>query len=249
MRWKGLILMLFVLAFLTAPSGGNGEAAPAVGSAEIQAETAASEEEKYVALTFDDGPRADTTGRLLDGLKERGAVATFFLIGQQIPGNEALVQRMAAEGHQVGNHTYGHTRLKNADDQTILTEVAKTDTLLRELLGDGVYWLRPPYGQISQRGRTLVQVPMIQWTVDPEDWKLLDEEKVYQAVMEAVEPGAVILLHDFYPTSVDAALRVVDALQAQGYTFVTVQELFELAGEDAEPGCLYRAPGKSGYEY
>ena len=67
--------------------------------------------------------------------------------------------------------------------------------------------------------------------------------------MEAVEPGAVILLHDFYPTSVDAALQVVDALQAQGYTFVTVQELFELAGEDAGPGCLYRAPGKSGYEY
>lgn len=247
MRWKGLILMLFVLAFLTAPSGENGEAAPAVGSAEIQAETAASEEEKYVALTFDDGPRADTTGRLLDGLKERGAVATFFLIGQQIPGNEALVQRMAAEGHQVGNHTYGHTRLQNADDQTVLTEVAKTDTLLRELLGDGVYWLRPPYGQISQRGRTLVQVPMIQWTVDPQDWKLLNADKDYQAVMQAVEPGSVILMHDFYPASVDAALRVVDTLQGQGYTFVTVEEMFALAGAEAKPGCLYRAPGKAGY--
>lgn len=246
MRWKGFFLMLILLMFLTAPSDQVKEGEAAVsGTAEVPWE--ANEEEKYVALTFDDGPRADTTGRLLDGLRDRDAVATFFLIGQQIPGNEDLVRRMAEEGHQVGNHTYGHTRLQGADTQSILTEVAKTDTLLRDLLGNGTYWLRPPYGLIHDREKKLIQVPMIQWTVDPEDWKLLNADRDYAAVMKAVGPGDVILMHDFYPSSVDAALRIVDTLQEQGYTFVTVEQLFELEGVEAKVGELYRSPNRIGF--
>lgn len=247
MRWKGFFLMLMLLMFLTAPSdqGREGEAAVS-GTAEVPWE-AGGEAGKYIALTFDDGPRADTTGRLLDGLRDRGAAATFFLIGQQIPGNEDLVRRMAEEGHQVGNHTYSHTKLQGADTQTVLTEVAKTDTLLRDLLGDGTYWLRPPYGLINDREKKLIQVPMIQWTVDPEDWKLLNADKDYAAVIKAAGPGDVILMHDFYPSSVDAALRIVDTLQKQGYHFVTVEQLFELEGAEAKAGEVYRSPNRAGF--
>ena len=108
---------------------------------------------KYVALTFDDGPRADTTSVLLDGLQARGVSATFFLIGEQIPGNEGLLRRMAAEGHQIGNHTYSHAILEDAADNAIVEEIHKTEVLLTDVLGTDTYWLRPPYGMVD-RART-----------------------------------------------------------------------------------------------
>lgn len=201
-------------------------------------------EPKYVALTFDDGPRADTTGRLLDGLLERGAAATFFVIGEQVPCNEDLLQRMKAEGHQIGNHTYSHVRLLKADKDTVVEEVHKTEALLKEAVGEGDFWLRPPYGLIGSERAKLIKTPMIYWSVDPQDWKLLDKDKVVAAVMDAVQPGDIILLHDFYSTSVDAALEIVDRLQKEGYDFVTVEELFRIQGVEPQPGTLYARPDR-----
>lgn len=202
------------------------------------------EEPKYVALTFDDGPRADTTARLLDGLAERGAAATFFVIGEQIPGNEALLKRMKAEGHQIGNHTYSHVRLLKADKDAVVEEVQKTEVLLKEAVGEGCFWLRPPYGLIGSERAKLIKTPMIYWSVDPQDWKLLDRDKVAAAVLEAVQPGDIILLHDFYSTSVDAALEIVDKLQAEGFAFVTVEELFRIQEQEPQAGTLYARPDR-----
>lgn len=213
---------------------------------ELDEETRADllEEPKYVALTFDDGPRADTTGRLLDGLLERGAAATFFVIGEQVPCNEDLLRRMRAEGHQIGNHTYSHVRLLKADKDAVVEEVHKAETLLKEAVGEGDFWLRPPYGLIGSERAKLIKTPMIYWSVDPQDWKLLDKDKVVAAVMDAVQPGDVILLHDFYSTSVDAALEIVDRLQKEGYDFVTVEELFRIQGVEPQPGTLYARPDR-----
>ena len=197
---------------------------------------------KYVALTFDDGPRADTTSVLLDGLRQREARATFFVIGQQIPGNEELIRRMGAEGHQVGNHTYSHTRLRDAGDNTIIEEIQKTEVLLTEVLGEGSYWLRPPYGLVDYSRTGLIETPMIYWSLDPEDWKLLDTDQVVEAVLSQVQSGDIVLLHDFYRTSVDAALQIVDTLQAEGYAFVTVEELFDLCQVEPRSGVLYATP-------
>ena len=199
---------------------------------------------KYVALTFDDGPRPDTTGRLLDGLLERGAAATFFVIGQQVQGNEALLQRMEAEGHQIGNHTYSHVRLQTAEKDTVVEEIHKTEVLLTEAVGEGSFWLRPPYGLIGSERAELIRTPMIYWSVDPQDWKLLNKDKVVAAVLDAVQPGDVILLHDFYSTSVDAALEIVDRLQKEGYDFVTVEELFRIHGVEPQQGTLYARPDR-----
>lgn len=194
---------------------------------------------KYVALTFDDGPRRDTTLPLLDGLRKRGAKATFFVIGEQIPGNEDILWTMAADGHQIGNHTFSHCCLKDATDSAIIEEIHKTEVLLTETLGENSYWLRPPYGLIDTRCSTLVTTPMLYWSVDPEDWKNLDASKVATSVLSEVESGDIVLLHDFYPTSVEAALQIVDALRQEGYTFVTVSELFDLFGTVPEIGTLY----------
>jgi len=247
-------VLLAGLTALLAPACGR-PAGPVSGPAEIPLEILGEldesslrelvDEPKYVALTFDDGPRADTTERLLDGLLERGAVATFFVIGQQIQGNEALLQRMEAEGHQIGNHTYSHIRLQTAEKDTVVEEIHKTEVMLREVVGEDVFWLRPPYGAIDEQRASLVRTPMIYWSVDPQDWKLLDAGKVVSAVMGCVQPGDVVLLHDFYPTSVDAALAVVDQLQAQGYTLVTVEELFRIQGVTAEAGVLYASPTRT----
>lgn len=226
------IVPIFILALLTALCLPGGEAMPADGGAKIPAG------EKYVALTFDDGPRRGTTERLLDGLKERGAKATFFLIGQQIEDNAALVARMAEEGHQIGNHTWSHQRLDGILPDEAAQEVARTEAALEALLGGGEYWLRPPYGQVAEGVE--LGVPMVKWCVDPRDWESRDAEKVTRAILDCAEPNSIILLHDIYSTSVDAALRVVDRLQEEGYWFVTVEELLWLNGVKPEAGRMYR---------
>lgn len=202
------------------------------------------EEPKYVALTFDDGPRADTTTRLLDGLLERGASATFFVIGEQIACNKELLQRMKAEGHQIGNHTYSHVRLLTSDKDAVVEEVHKAEAMLNEAVGEGSFWLRPPYGLIGSERAALIKTPMIYWSVDPQDWKLLNKDKVVSAVLCAVQPGDIILLHDFYSTSVDAALEIIDRLREEGYAFVTVEELFRIQGVTPQPGTLYARPDR-----
>ena len=232
MRRGWLAAFCLSLALLPGCAPGGPEVRQADGGAEIPAE-------KLVAITFDDGPRRDTTERLLDGLAERDASATFFLIGKQIAGNEDLVERMAAEGHQVGSHTWNHVRLLGVSRDILREEVDRTQAALEALLGEGDYWLRPPYGAVDETDRRLISVPMIKWSVDPRDWELLDAEQVTAAVLEHAGPGQIILLHDIYPTSVDAALAVVDTLQGQGYRFVTVAELLENGGIDPEPGVLY----------
>ncbi len=245
---------IFMTALLLAACGGGERTVSADASAEIPEEILGEldeetlqelvEEPRYVALTFDDGPRRDTTSVLLDGLLERGVPATFFVIGRQIPGNEDLLKRMKAEGHQIGNHTYDHTRLLTAEPDKVVEEIHKTEVLLTELLGEGDYWLRPPYGAIGKTRAALVKTPMIYWTVDPEDWKTLDAAQVTEHVVSHVEPWGIILLHDFYPTSVQAALDIIDQLQAEGYTFVTVEELFRIRGVEPKAGCLYASPDK-----
>jgi peptidoglycan/xylan/chitin deacetylase (PgdA/CDA1 family) len=226
---------LLAAALLLAGIARTGPAAAAGGAAALPK----AGEVQYVALTFDDGPRRDTTGPLLDGLRKRGASATFFLVGEQIAANADLVKRMQAEGHQVGNHTWSHTKLQGADNGEVLWEIGKTDAALRSLLGDGVYWVRPPYGLLDERQRSLFRVPLVQWSVDPEDWKLRSADADVRAVLSRVKPGSIILMHDSVPASVTAALRIVDAMEAEGYVFVTVAELLALSGVEPRAGTLY----------
>lgn len=216
------------------------------GQLDEETRNAIAEGTKYVALTFDDGPRRETTEALLDGLLERGAQATFFVIGTQIlcSDHEALLERMAAEGHQVGNHTYSHERLLELKEESVVEEIQKNAVILENILGEGEYWLRPPYGMIDESRAELVDTPMIYWTLDPEDWKWLDCKKVVDIVTENIRAGDIVLLHDFYPSSVEATLEIIDRLQPQGYVFVTVEELFDIYGVTPEKGVLYASPNQ-----
>ena len=198
--------------------------------------------EKYVALTFDDGPWPGTTECLLDGLAERDVKATFFLIGEQIGAMEDTVRRMAEEGHQIGNHTYTHMDLSRGDAAERLHEVEETDALLTELLGEGTYWLRPPWGFMAEETAREISVPMVYWSLDTEDWRRLDADEVEREILDNVRDGDIILMHDPYATSVEAALRAIDELRGQGYRFVTLEELFARKGVEPRPGTLYIRP-------
>ena len=230
--WRGRLFFLCLALALLSGCAPGGPVAEAGADAQLPAD-------KLIAITFDDGPRRNTTERLLDGLQERGASATFFLIGKQIEGNEDLVRRMQAEGHQVGSHTWNHVRLQGVSRETLQREVGRTEETLEALLGGGPYWLRPPYGAVDAADRELLQVPMIKWSIDPRDWEKLNTAQVKAAVLENAAPNQIILLHDIYDTSVDAALEIVDTLQGEGYRFVTVQELLEANGIQPEAGVLY----------
>ena len=192
------------------------------------------------ALTFDDGPRSSTTGPLLDGLALREVPATFFLVGNRIPGNEDLVRRMAAEGHQIGIHTYDHVELKGLSRQDFDLQVGKTRALITQLVGEGNYWLRPPYGLMDRQAGQWCGGPVILWSVDPEDWKDDDIDRIVAAVVEHVSDGDIVLLHDLFPSSAQAALRVVDTLLARGCCFVTVEQLMAERGVTPEVGARYR---------
>lgn len=216
-------MLLPLLALLPLRAGGPPETAPCV------------------ALTFDDSPNGALTERLLDGLAVRGAHATFFLIGEQIAGQEDLVRRMAAEGHQVGNHTFTHLRL-DTTGQVGLRELEKTDALLRDTLGEGEYWVRPPWGFAAAETLRETDVPLIYWSVDTEDWNRSDASAIAETIVSNVRDGDIVLLHDAYDASVDAALRAIDTLAARGYRFVTVRELFAHLGVTPEAHVLYARP-------
>ena len=115
------------------------------------------------------------------------------------------------------------------------------DALLRELLGEGEYWVRPPYGLMTEAEAAALSVPLVNWSVDTEDWKSKDAEKILDIIYRDAGDGDIILLHDRYLNSVDAALRAVDHLQQQGYRFVTVAELLALKGVEPEGGEVYRS--------
>ncbi len=194
-----------------------------------------------VALTFDDGPRSSTTGPLLDGLELREVPATFFLVGSRIPGNEDLVRRMAADGHQIGIHTYDHVKLKGLSRRDFDLQVGRTRGLITDLVGEGNYWLRPPYGLIDEKARSWCGGPIILWSVDPEDWKDDDVGRVVSAVVDHASDGDIILMHDLFPSSEQAALQVVDALLEKGFCFVTVEQLMEERGAAPEAGARCRS--------
>ena len=232
---KSAILMLALSLLLGAIIRGQ---PPAVLSADgpAQIET----DRPLIALTFDDGPRRSTTETLLDGLAERGVKATFFLVGEMIPGCEDLIRRMAEEGHQIGAHSYDHVYLTGLNAADFARQVDRTETLLSELLGGGNFALRPPYGMIDNGVEKRCDSPLILWSIDPEDWDDKNVERIVNHIVSQAQDGDIILLHDIYPSSVEAALRTVDALHQKGFLFVTVEELASQRHVELKPGETYR---------
>lgn len=180
---------------------------------------------KKIALTFDDGPHPYYTEQLLDGLKERGVHATFFVTGEHAELHPDVIKRMQEEGHLIGNHTYSHIQLTKSNRETFKQELIQTNEILEDITGEEVQYVRPPYGSWDKSFEKELNMFPVLWTVDPLDWCSSNVSCITEKIVDNVEENDIILMHDYYDTSVTAALKVVDELLEEGYEFVTVEEI------------------------
>lgn len=178
-----------------------------------------------IALTFDDGPSAAWTPALLDGLKERGVKATFFLIGENADKNPEIVKRMAEEGHLIGNHTYHHVELTKVSENEARLELADTSAVIVRITGKEPEYMRPPFGAWQRKLEQEIQMLPVLWTIDPLDWTTENQDEIVNKVVTEAEENDIILLHDCYKSSIEAGLRIIDILQEEGFVFVTVDKL------------------------
>ncbi|MDO4623293.1 MAG: polysaccharide deacetylase family protein [Eubacteriales bacterium] len=202
------------------------------GTQEVSADTG----EKLIAFTFDDGPSGVTTPTLLYGLRQRGVQATFFMNGVNGPhgtrAHEDLLWQMLRDGHQLANHTYSHhVPFNGLSGSAMISECDQVASDLYKVMGGSYnYIVRIPGGAQSAGISANVAHPMIVWSVDTLDWKYRNADTVYQNIMNNAGDGSIVLMHDLYASSVQGALRAIDSLQAQGYEFVTVSELYRRKG-------------------
>lgn len=199
-------------------------------AAKVQTQTVAGravkdETEKKVALTFDDGPNPEYTEKLLNGLRERGVKATFFLLGAEVEKYPDIVKQMYEDGHLIGNHSYEHVNLSTLSDAEAVQQVDKTNQAISRITGENPEYIRPPYGCFKSNLDYKTTMIEVLWDVDPLDWKTPDAAAVTQCILDQVQDGDIILLHDASETSVSAAFQVADVLTKEGYIFVTVDEI------------------------
>lgn len=194
--------------------------------------------EKLIAITFDDGPGA-YTAQLLDELAARDVKATFFVSGYRAANYPETLKRMVSEGHQLASHTQNHENLNTLSAAKIADEISRTQDYITAAGGDNPAYIRPPYGNANKTVRAQAPSPLINWSVDPEDWKYHNADTVCKNILAGSYDGAIILVHDIYQTSVNGALAAIDKLLEQGYEFVTVRDLLLRRGITPEAGVMY----------
>lgn len=194
--------------------------------------------EKVVALTFDDGPSSNVP-EILSILRNVDVKATFFVTGKELEENMAAGQLLAAAGHELGNHTYSHTRMVLKSQAYVKEEIEKTDALIRQAGYRGEILFRPPHAKkllglplyLSRNNRKTIT-----WDHEPDSIAAIanDSEKIVQHVLSNARPGSIILLHPMYRSrreTVNAIAGIVTGLRARGYRFVTVAELLNYRKE------------------
>lgn len=186
----------------------------------------------YIAMTFDDGPHATNTPKLLDIAAKRHIKLTFFVLGECVEQNPAVLQREVAEGHEIGNHSWSHPNLAKLSEEAVRSQLRRTDDLILKTAGVKPTLMRPPYGELTKRQRIWINhdfnYKVILWDVDPLDWKRPGPSVVASRIIAGTRPGSIILSHDIHPSTIEAMPQVFDALLAKGFKFVTVSELLAM---------------------
>lgn len=197
----------------------------------------------YVALTFDDGPHPVHTPRLLNILAEKNVKATFYVLGSNAKAYPAIIRRILAEGHEIGNHTWNHPALSKLTSDQVSSQMARTDQIVREVTGGyRMRTMRPPYGatndRVKQQCYNQFGYPTILWSVDPEDWKKPGVSVVANRLVNGARSGGILLVHDIHESSISSMPAAVEGLLAKGFKFVTVSQLINLE----RPPALAAAP-------
>lgn len=215
-----------------APVAASETPAPAPGTSSKISYSSCNVDGQVVAMTFDDGPHAQNTPRLLDILKQRGIKVTFFVVGQNAVEYPDILRRIAAEGHELANHSYSHPLLASLGESALRDQLDKTHQAVLSATGVSMKVMRPPYGALSEPQRRWTNshfgYRVILWDVDPLDWKFRDAGRVEAEILARTKPGSIILSHDIHKTTVDAMPSTLDALTAKGFKFVTVSEILAM---------------------
>ena len=183
----------------------------------------------YIAMTFDDGPSATLTPKLLDLLAAHHIKATFFVIGENVAEHREIVERAAREGHEIANHSWSHPNFGKMSDEGVRRQLTRTDDAIKNATGVRPTLLRPPYGSMTARQKRWIHdefgYQIILWDVDPYDWKRPGPSVVCNRILKETRPGSIVLSHDIHPGTIEAMPSTFDQLQAKGFKFVTVSEL------------------------
>jgi len=185
--------------------------------------------DKIVALTFDDGPSPKTTPKILSILKQYGAKATFFVVGENAEKQASLMQDITNDGHEVGNHSFSHPMLARASADRIKHELESTNQIIQNTTGSLPVWFRPPYGSTNKKVEQIAAdmgLKTILWTDDPRDWsRHATKESIEKKVLNGMKPGSVVLLHDNHNATIEALPALLETMKERGYRFVSVNEL------------------------
>ena len=199
----------------------------------------------YIAMTFDDGPSATLTPKLLDLLAAHHIKATFFVIGENVAEHPEIVARAAREGHEIGNHSWSHPNFAKMSDEGVRRQLQQTDDAIKSATGKRPTLMRPPYGSLTGRQKHWIHdefgYDIILWDVDPYDWKRPGPAVVRNRILKETRPGSIVLSHDIHPGTIEAMPSTWDELEAKGFKFVTIPELIRMA--TARPAHSSPQPG------
>ncbi len=194
-------------------------------------------DEKFVALTFDDGPSRSITPKILEILNRAGVKATFFVLGNNVKHSPDIVRLLDNSGHEIGNHSYSHPNLPRQSKSSVESELKRTNDELAKLNISPV-WFRPPYGNSNATVKNSAanhDMHTVFWSLDSKDWKRLSPETLKRRILKQTQSGEVILLHDIHSNTLRALPGIIDGLKAMGYRFVTMSEWYEILKERSYP--------------
>jgi peptidoglycan/xylan/chitin deacetylase (PgdA/CDA1 family) len=187
----------------------------------------------YIALTFDDGPNATLTPKLLDLLASHHFKATFFVVGQNAADHPDILRRAVREGHEIANHSWSHPNLAKMSDDAVRHELQKTEDAIVAAIGKKPTLLRPPYGNLTANQKRWVHnefgYRIIIWDVDPLDWKRPGPSVVAGRILKETHAGSIVLAHDIHPPTIEAMVATFNQLEAKGFKSVTVTDLLAMA--------------------
>lgn len=199
-------------------------------------------EKPMIAITFDDGPHSSVTHDILDILEQYEAHATFFIIGDRISHHADIIRRIVEQGCELGNHTYGHLDLSQMNQQEMNNQIKTSEETLASFVDSSFLpkLVRPPFGNTSEILLENCPYPIITWSIDTKDWSHKNAERSFKEVVNHVQDGDIILMHDMYSATTEATKKIVEWLNKQGYQMVTVSEMFEAKGIVLTTGKVYR---------
>lgn len=196
---------------------------------------------KYIAFTFDDGPNKKNTNDIVNFLNNNKMRATFFMVGNLMASNPDIVKNVYDNKMEIGSHSWAHKNLKKQKMDVISAEMEQTNNVYKGITGEDLKLMRPPYGAINNEVKESFNYSYILWNVDTDDWKYKDENHLYNFVLDHVDDGDIVLMHDLQYTTKVGLEKLLPELYVRGFRVVTVSELANIKGKTLETKTIYKS--------